>query len=41
MELAEENGHNPCRDLIAELSQASVSANVLDVGWRGSPLGFA
>jgi ankyrin repeat protein len=41
MELAEENGHNPCRDLIAELSQASVSANVLDVEWRGSPLGFA
>jgi ankyrin repeat protein len=31
MELAEENGHNPCRDLIAELSQASVSAQVLDV----------
>lgn len=23
MELAEENGHNPCRDLIAELSQAA------------------
>jgi ankyrin repeat protein len=41
MELAEENGHNPCRDLIAELSQASVSANVLDLEWRGSPLGFA
>jgi ankyrin repeat protein len=41
MELAEGNGHNPCRDLIAELSQASVSANVLDVEWPGSPLGFA
>ncbi|KAH8756435.1 ankyrin repeat-containing domain protein [Hyaloscypha finlandica] len=41
MELAEENGHNPCRDLIAELSQAIASANVLDVEWRGSPLGFA
>jgi ankyrin repeat protein len=41
MELAEENGHNPCRDLIAELSQASASANVLDVEWRGSPLDFA
>ena len=41
MELAEENGHNPCRDLIAELSQASVSAKVLGVEWRGSPLDFA
>jgi ankyrin repeat protein len=28
MELAEENGHDACRDLIAELSQASASASV-------------
>jgi len=28
MELAEDNGHNACRDLIAELSQASASTSV-------------